>query len=188
MEELASTVGGLCQDYCIPVGTDSLPQLSTYLCMLRTAETASTVPLADPDPLEDEEFHKFCQSHTYLRDTSSRHFGYSTLPPNRGERRARKQTATPPKRSQSYEGCAPSIHTTLSFRENSVPRKSSNPSNPQTHAETYAGEYYYKKLQFEVPYQGNYHARPLSYQEISYDENDYEENSPSGSWSELSCP
>lgn len=181
VEELTSTVDCLCQDYRIPVDPDTLPHLSTYLHMLRSSTETASSRLEPDQEEEEEEFHKFCQTHTYLMGTNSRHSGYSTLPlpPNRarGERRTVAPTPTHPKRSQSYEGQRdPSLYATLSYREHSVPRR----SYPQSHAS--------KKLQFELPYQGTYHPRPLSYQEISYDENDYEENSPNESWSELSCP
>lgn len=192
LEELTSTLGGLCQDYRIPVDTESSPRLSSYLRMLQDAELANMKleqeEQEQQEEQEEEEFQRFCQSHTYLMGTNSRHLGYSTLPlpPNRGERKALAPSSTHPKRSQSYQGHhmhVPKHYATLSFRETLGPRK----SYPQSNSSCYD-----KKLLHETSYPSNYprnyRPRPLSYQEISYDENDYEENLLDGNWSELSCP
>lgn len=192
MEELTSTLGDLCQDYRIPVdATQSLPRLNTYFHMLHGTETSKDQLEQEQDYLEEdeEEFQKFCQTHTYLLASNSRHFGYSTLPlpPNRGGER---QTIAPikphPKRSQSYEGHHMRDHgnyATLSLRQNVRPRN----SYPQSFS-GHEGDSYHKRLRFQALSQGSHRSRPLSYQDISYDENDYEDNSNDGSWGELSCP
>lgn len=192
MDELTSTLGGLCQDYRIPVDSEALPHLDTYLRMLRNTETSANQNLEQEDEQElqeeEEEFHTFCQSHTYLMGTNCRQLGYSTmpLPPNRGERKALPPATSHPKRSQSYEGHhmrAPGHYATSSYRHHSDTRNSYPQSFGGHDNKTYS--YYDNTLGHRV---SRHHPRPLSYQEISYDENDYEENFPNENWSELSCP
>lgn len=180
VEELTNTLGSLCQDYHIPVNYSYPAAMPHHACLHHDTETG--ISSHDKEE-EEEEFQKFCQHHTYLMNsTSHNHLGYSTLPlpPNRGgERKAIILSAPHPKRSQSYEGHHMRDYATLTFPS---PRN----SYPQSHENERST--YHKKPQFKLSFHGNYHPRPLSYQEISYDENDFEESSIDGSWSELSCP